>query len=213
MSQTITLNWTQDDAKTTRHEILVSIDGGAESSLGFFDIAVLTTTYEAAEGHVYTFYADPYSVDVKGTRATINSVVVPEIIKKFNTAELSDAGDWTQEGITPSWYATGGGDGTATYTFDLTQLSGWSSGEDVDVYVKTGDVTGDESTVTKVVVTESSALFDGTINQSTMAKNQYVSVTTVTPTENTLTVTISAEGSASEKVVVADNVGITLTTP
>jgi len=154
MSQTITLNWTQDDAKTTRHEILVSIDGGAENSLGFFDIDVLTTTYEAAEGHEFTFYADPYSVDVKGTRATINSVIIPELIKKFIDAELSDAGDWTNEPDTVSHYAAGDGNGTATYTFNLNNLSGWSSGNSVDIYVKHANVDGTESSVTAIIVDE-----------------------------------------------------------
>jgi len=58
-------------------------------------------------------------------------------------------------------------------------------------------------------------LYDGTIDQSPtgIAKNTYVKIATVAPTDDTLTVTISAEGSDPGDVVVADNVGITLATP
>ena len=57
-----------------------------------------------------------------------------------------------------------------------------------------------------------SALYTGTIDQSPtgIAKNTYVKIATVAPTDDTLTVTISAAGSAGSDVVVADNVGIVL---
>jgi len=60
-----------------------------------------------------------------------------------------------------------------------------------------------------------SELYTGTIDQSPtgIAKNTYVKIATVSPTENTLTVTISAEGSDPGDVVVADNIGISLTPP
>ena len=57
---------------------------------------------------------------------------------------------------------------------------------------------------------EPTALYDDVIDQDAMTKNTYVYVTTVAPTDDTLTVTISAAGSAGSDVVVADNVGIVL---
>jgi len=56
------------------------------------------------------------------------------------------------------------------------------------------------------------SLYEGIIDQSPtgIAKNTYVKIATVAPTDNTLTVTISAAGSVGSDVVVADNVGITL---
>jgi len=61
-------------------------------------------------------------------------------------------------------------------------------------------------------VEPSSSLYEGTIDQSPTGidKNTYVKIATVAPTDDTLTVTISAAGSVGSDVVVADNVGITL---
>jgi len=94
--------------------------------------------------------------------------------------------------------------------------------ETVDTGSNTSTYTSDDYTALAVSIglvfsplSGGGALYEGTIDQSIMTKNTYVKIpdATVTPTENTLTVTISAEGSDPGDVVVADNIGISLTPP
>jgi len=160
MPETITLTWVQGDEDVTSHDIRVSVDGSVYVSIGDkIDMPTVTTTYEAALGHTYDFKAYAYVGIYEQSEATITGVIVPELIKRFTDADLSDPGDWANESGTVSHYATGDGDGTATYTFDLeNDLSGWSSGESVDIYMKLAGIAGEaESTVTKIIVNETTA--------------------------------------------------------
>jgi len=94
------------------------------------------------------------------------------------------------KGITPS-----GASGTAT----------WGS-------ITTADAVQYTTFAIRSANPASESLYSGTIDQAAMVKNTYVKIpdATVSPTENTLTVTISAEGSDSGDVVVADNIGVTI---
>jgi len=151
MAESITLTITTPAAGVTQHEFLVSVDGGAYQSLGFVAMPTVTRIYSAAAGD-HDFKAISYVGDIPGGEVEITAVIIPTQIRRFTDAELSDAGDWTREAFTTSYYATGGGSGTAKYTFNLDDLTGWSSGEDVDVYVKCRDVTGNESPSTSVSI-------------------------------------------------------------
>jgi len=75
-----------------------------------------------------------------------------DLVETFGDAATT--GSWSQHGSTSSWYAIGGTSATATYTFDLTQISGWDSGDDLEVYVKIGEVAGNESDVVNVVISQ-----------------------------------------------------------
>ena len=154
MAQTLQIEWTNDDPNATRHKVEVQIDAGSWDHHAWVDMPTATTTYQAGEGADYKARVQAYNGDVAGgiLEASVTHYI-PELIQKFDSADtvLSDPADWEQEAGTVSHYATGGGDGTARYFFNLYDL-GWTD-EDIDIYVKLANVTGEtESTVTSIVV-------------------------------------------------------------
>jgi len=158
MAQTLQIEWTNNDPNATRHKVEVQIDAGSWDHHTWVDMPTATTTYQAGEGADYKARVQAYNGDVAGgiLEASVTHYI-PELIQKFDSADtvLSDPVDWDQEADTVSHYATGGGSGTATYTFDLgNDLSGWSSGDSVDIYVKHAEVDGTESDITAITVDE-----------------------------------------------------------